>query len=67
MISIAPYGTPTSDQKNAMKAVFGRDATQHEQDCFMRLRMYLNRDPSASEIGNMATDSNLQAWVLTGQ
>lgn len=52
---------------SALKSALGRDSTTHDQQCFARLMLYMNRQPTASEIANMATDANLNLWVLTGQ
>lgn len=50
-----------------MTAVLGHEPSTWEQKLFLRLAIFLKRDPSGNEIINMATDSTLNMWVLTGQ
>lgn len=57
----------TSKQMTHLTTALGVTPTLHQQALFSRLALYLNREPTAQEIGNMASDANLNMWVLTNQ
>lgn len=56
----------TPDQIAFLTTALGHAPTDYEQKLYLRLVLYLNRLPIASECVNMLTDTNLAMWVLTG-
>ncbi len=57
----------TQQQYDTLTVALGHTPSDWEQKLYLRLSLYLNRDPVGNEIVNMATDTNLNMWVLTGQ
>ncbi len=57
----------TPEQYTFITEALGHEPNEFEQKLYLRLARYLSRDPDASEVGNMITDSNLAMWVLTDQ
>jgi hypothetical protein len=54
----------TQQELTLLTGALGYDPNPHEQRCYYKLKQYLNREPSDSELQNMKTDANLALWVL---
>lgn len=56
----------TPDQITYLTSALGRAPNDFEQKLFLRLQLFLGRQPMPSECVNMSTDNNLIGWVLAG-
>lgn len=56
----------TPDQITYLTDAIGHAPSDFEQKLFLRLMLYLNREPTPDESVNMTTDNNLIGWVLAG-
>jgi hypothetical protein len=56
--------TPT--QITYLTDALGYAPSDFQQKLFLRLALYLNRDPNPDECVNMSTDNTLIGWVLAG-
>lgn len=56
----------TPEEITYLTNAIGHDPTDYEQKLYLRLKLYLNREPIQAECINMMTDTNLAMWVLTG-
>lgn len=57
----------TPEQTTYLTEALGTTPTTFQNNLFLRLSEYLNRQPTVTECRNMSTDSNLVAWVLANQ
>ena len=56
----------TPDQITYLTDALGKTPSDFQQKLFLRLALYLNREPTPDECVNMSTDNTLIGWVLAG-
>lgn len=56
----------TPDEITYLTNAIGHAPSDFEQKMYLRLALFLNRQPTQVECVNMMTDINLIGWVLAG-